>query len=78
MEYSKMRCHTAQDKVNEIINPRDKAEATYVVLKDLLDAVRDRREPETSASDNLKSMRILEAAYLSFETGKVIKPEDLK
>ena len=56
----------------EHANPFDKAEATWFLLDDLLRAVEERREPETSATDNLKSMRILEAAYRSMAEGSVV------
>ena len=58
-------------------NPMDKADATYHLLDDLLDAVENGRDPETSAADNLKSMRLLEAAYRSLETGLVINPKEM-
>ena len=54
-------------------NPFDKPEATYWLLNDLLEAAENGREPETSAADNLKSMRILEAAYRSAEKNRPVR-----
>lgn len=53
----------------EHANPFDKAEATWFLLGDLLRAADEGRAPETSATDNLNSMRILEAAYRSAAEG---------
>ena len=39
-------------------------------------AIEERREPETSACDNLTSMRILEAAYRSIEEDRVVRLEE--
>jgi len=61
----------------EHVNPFDKPEATYLLLEDLVRAVAARREPATSASDNLKTMRIVEAAYESLEQDKVVRVEDV-
>jgi predicted dehydrogenase len=62
----------------EHTNPYDKAEATWYVLDDLLTSVEEDREPETSAADNLGSMRILEAAYRSSEECRVVGPEEIE
>jgi predicted dehydrogenase len=78
MEYGKMTEVRSSGERIEHNNPYDKAEATYFVLDDLLSAVEDNREPETSVFDNLNSMRYMEAAYQSMETGKVIRVEDIK
>jgi len=59
-------------------NPYDKPEATYWLLNNLMEAVENRREPETSATDNLKSMRILEAAYCSIEENRPVALEEIK
>lgn len=55
----------------------DKAEATWYLLDDLMKAVEEQRAPETSAADNLKSMRILEGAYRSMEENRVIRLEEI-
>ncbi|MHC4717341.1 MAG: Gfo/Idh/MocA family protein [Planctomycetota bacterium] len=62
----------------EHANPFDKAEATWWVLDDLLGAVEQGRSPETSADDNLKSMRILEAAYRSLQRRQTIAVEEIE
>lgn len=64
-------------ETTEHINPFDKPEATYYLLDDLMGAIEEGREPETSASDNLGTMRIVEAAYRSLERGGVVRIEDL-
>ena len=61
----------------EHTNPFDKAEATWYLLDELLRAVEERREPETSATDNLKSMRILEAAYRSIDEERPVRLEEI-
>lgn len=61
----------------EVANPRNKAQATYHVLDDLLRAVEEQRPPETSVEDNLKSMRLLEAAYRSVEQNRLVRMEEL-
>jgi len=58
-------------------NPFDKAGATYYLLDDLMLAVQDGRAPETSAADNLKSMRIMEAAYRSLAENRVVGVEEI-
>ena len=59
-------------------NPFDKPEATYYLLDDLINAVAEARQPETSASDNIKSMRILEAAYCSMRENRVVEIKEIK
>jgi predicted dehydrogenase len=59
-------------------NPCDKVEAACFLLDDLLAAVEEGREPETSASDNLGSMRILEAAYCSLAEGCRVQTEEIE
>lgn len=59
-------------------NPFDQFEASHWLLNDLVEAVENAREPETSAADNLKSMRILEAAYRSAEQKRLVPIEEVK
>jgi predicted dehydrogenase len=59
-------------------NPFDKAEATWYLLDDLMKAVEEQRAPETSAADNLNSMRILEGAYRSLEENRVVSLEEIE
>ena len=58
-------------------NPFDKAEATYVLLDDLLRAADEGRAPETAAADNLRSMQILEAAYRSLAEDRPVRVEEI-
>ena len=59
-------------------NPFTKPEATYWLLNDLMEGVENAREPETSAADNLKSIRILEAAYRSIEENRAVRIEEVQ
>jgi len=61
----------------EHANPFDKAEATWHLLDDLMKAAEEGAEPETSAADNLKSMRVLEGAYRSMKEGRVVRMEEI-
>lgn len=78
MGYDKLVVVLPDGQTVEYANPYDKAEATYWVLADLLDAVAAGRQPETLATDNLNSMRILEAAYRSAGEGRVVAPEEIQ
>jgi len=75
--YDKLTRIEAHGRREETANPLNKAQATYYVLDDLLRAVEEQRPPETSVADNLKSMRLLEAAYRSFEQARVVALEEL-
>lgn len=77
MSMAQLRIVRGQDDVEIRENSYDKAEATYHVLDDLLRATEEGREPETSAADNIKSMRIMEAAYRSLETGEPVRLEEV-
>jgi len=59
-------------------NPFDKPEATFHVLDDLLAAAAAARPSETSAGDNLGSVRIMEAAYRSLATGRAVGLEEIE
>jgi predicted dehydrogenase len=78
MGYNALIRITADGRREEVANPMNKAQATYHVLDDLLRAVEEQRAPETSTKDNLKSMRLLEAAYRSFEQARVVKCEEVR
>jgi len=58
-------------------NKLDKPEASYRLLDNLINSAEKGIEPETSAFDNLKSMRIMEAAYRSAECKSPVKVEDI-
>lgn len=77
MEYEKMTEVRGSGERIERLNPYDKAEATYFVLEDLLWSIEEGREPETSAADNLGSMRVMEAAYQSMRQGRVVRIEEV-
>lgn len=78
MGYDRLEEVRADGQRFEHRNPFDKAEATYVLLDDLLRAAAEGRPPETSAADNLRSMRILEAAYRSVEEERPIRPAEIE
>jgi predicted dehydrogenase len=65
MDYGSLQEIRASGEVLTHGNPYDKAEATYCLLDDLVQAAASGRTPETSAADNLNTMRIMEAAYRS-------------
>ena len=62
----------------EVANSFDKAEAAWYLLDDLLAAVEQGRQPETSAADNLHSMRIMEAAYRSLVEDRAVYLEEIR
>jgi predicted dehydrogenase len=78
MGYGQMEEVRADGERIQHANPFDKAEATYFLLADLLAAVEEGRQPETSASDNVHSMRILEAAYRSLAEGRPVNAEEIR
>lgn len=77
MNYSSLTEIRAGGETVEHTNQYDKAEATYYVLDDLLHACEEKHAPETSVQDNLKSMRILEAAYRSCEEQRRVDLEEI-
>jgi D-apiose dehydrogenase len=66
------------DEVEEQINQYDMPEATFFNLNELVTAHMENRQPETSAQDNLNSMRILEAAYRSLALGRVVELSEIE
>ena len=77
MGYDTLTRIDADGHREETVNPLNKAQATFYILDDLLRAVEEQRPPETSIEDNLKSVRLLEAAYRSFEQARVVTLEEL-
>jgi predicted dehydrogenase len=59
-------------------NPYDRAEGCFVLLKDLYQAAQEGREPETSVSDNIENIRILEAAYTSWKENPVVRVQEIR
>jgi predicted dehydrogenase len=59
-------------------NLLDRADGSFALLDDLLRAAAEGGEPEASASDNLGTMRILEAAYRSIAEGRVVQLEEIQ
>jgi len=58
-------------------NTFDKANATFYLLHDLLKSLDEGRAPETAIEDNLKSIRVMEAAYRSLNTNTAVKVESI-
>lgn len=77
MGYGKIQAVNSDRQKTEYTNPHDKAQATYFVLDNLLSAVEQGRQPETSVQDNVKSLRIMEAAYKSVAEGRVVRIEEI-
>lgn len=50
----------------------DKPQSAYRSLERLLDAIEDDHEPDNSGRDNLKTLALLEAAYLSAARGDLV------
>ena len=67
------------DERTEVVhaNPpgSDKALATYLTLDQFLQALDSNTEASNSGRDNLRTVAFLEAAYLSAELGRVVRPE---
>jgi len=78
MGYGKIETVDAARQKQAFENPYDKAQATYYVLDDLLSAVEEGRQPETAVQDNIKSLRIMEAAYRSLAEGRVVRIEEIQ
>ncbi len=78
MGYEKLIEFGADGSRSEHRNPCDKVQATYLVLEELLEATAKGRRPETSAADNLNSMRILEAAYRSLAENRMVRVEEVQ
>ena len=73
--YDKLTIVRPNQPAREVPNPMDKSAATYWVLDDLLRAIESKTAPETNAADNLKTMRMLEAAYQSMAEDRVVHLE---
>ena len=78
VDYDKLTKIVPDEEPMEIANTFDKAEATWYLLDDLLSAAEQSREPETSATDNLNSMRIMEAAYRSLVEDRAVYLEEIR
>ncbi len=59
-------------------NPYDRPDGCFILLKDLYEAAQENREPETSVSDNIENIRILEAAYTSWKENRVVLVEEIQ
>jgi predicted dehydrogenase len=46
-------------------------------MAELMCAIEEGRQPETSGSDNLGTLKIIEAAYRSIETGRRVELKEL-
>lgn len=52
-------------------------ESVRTIQQHFTDCVRDGREPETSGRDNLKTLALVEAAYLSAAEHRTVDPDDM-
>ena len=66
-----------QDSV-EHKNSYDRPDGCFILLRDLYQAAQENREPETSVSDNIENIRILEAAYTSWKEDRVVRVEEIQ
>ncbi|MDF2959943.1 MAG: oxidoreductase domain protein [Paenibacillus sp.] len=76
MDYKQLVKVNTEGQTEEFTNPFDKSEATFYLLYDLLCSLEEKRQPETGIFDNLKSLKLMEAAYQSLTTGEVIRLDD--
>jgi len=65
-------------QTREYPNPLDRSDGAFYLLDDLVRSAEEERQPEASASDNLHTMRVLEAAYRSIEEGRVVRTEEIQ
>jgi predicted dehydrogenase len=77
MDYKQLVTVDQTGNETKIVNPYDKSEATFYLLYDLLRSIEENQEPETGIKDNLKSIKIFEAAYLSMARNQVVKVGDI-
>ena len=78
MDYPGLIRIDAEKNSVEMKNPYDKPEATVSLLLDLCAAAREERPPLTDIADNLKTMRILEAAYRSLAERRLVHLEEIQ
>ena len=78
LDYDKLTKIVPDEEPVAVANTFDKAEATWYLLDDLLSAAEQGREPEASATDNLNSMRIMEAAYRSLVEDRAVYLEEIR
>jgi len=76
MDYGQITEINSEGERQEFINEFDKPEATFYLLYDLLRSIEENRQPETGIFDNLKSLKLMEAAYHSLNNGQVIRLDD--
>jgi len=60
-------------ETRDVPNPFNNASSSWYLLDNLLTAWEQGNEPETSVQDNLKTMRILEAAYRSIAEKRLVR-----
>jgi predicted dehydrogenase len=73
LDYQALTVIDAEKNQRKITNPFGFNEGTVHLLLDLCDAAEQGRQPKTSVQDNLNSMRMLEAAYRSLESGQPVE-----
>ena len=78
LDYARLTKIVPGEEPVVVANTFDKTEATWYLLDDLLAAAGQGREPEASATDNLYSMRILEAAYRSLVEDRAVYLEEIR
>ena len=52
-------------------------ESVRIIQQHFVDCLRDRRQPETTGSDNLKTLGLVEAAYLSAATCRTVETSEI-
>jgi len=77
-DYDHLEIHTADD-VETVSNPwagAGKPESAFLGLDDLLAAVDSGGQPSNSGRDNLRTLSLLEGAYLSAATGELVRLQE--
>jgi predicted dehydrogenase len=70
--------HRTEKPVDEEVAPLDVPPAGKAILDEFFAAIREEREPECSAADNIKSLAMVFAAIKSAREGKWVKLDELK
>lgn len=70
---SHSRLHRTEEKVEENVELLDVADGSQAMLDEFLAAIREDRDPECSAQDNLKSLAMVFAAIQSAREGRSVE-----
>lgn len=77
LNYDNLKVHGLDKECREVKNPFNNYTSSWFLLNELLTAHEEKREPETSVNDNLKTLRIMEAAYRSMTEKRLVNMKEL-